>query len=316
MCIVGLSAASSCATTTSSPSKHPQTAAVNTTTRPTPGARSTAVRSTAPAPTVASHIVSIVVVYHDATRSTPARGATAAHAGRDLRTVVRWRTPIGDHPLRDVRPLVIFAPGFATSLASYATMLNDLAARDIIVAAPVFPGEGADIAGAPVQTDLNQEPCDIEFLARAMRSLPPSGLSRQTLSGPLFFAGHSDGATAALDATGNRPCNGPAAVAVIALSVRWVPWRVLGNPPASLFALTGDHDTVNPSERTTSAWRNAPGPAWLATVIGASHEAIAFDGPYRAAIDELLESFVLNAATPNSARSLIGSHDIVIRRRN
>jgi predicted dienelactone hydrolase len=67
----------------------------------------------------------------------------------------------------------------------------------VIVAAPELPGESAALVGSPSESDLANEPCDLEFVADSVEHEPPAGLAGAVARAPLVFAGHSDGATAA-----------------------------------------------------------------------------------------------------------------------
>jgi dienelactone hydrolase len=144
----------------------------------------------------------------DASRSTPARGSVAGHGGRSLPTSVFYPTSGGTFPL------LVFAHGFNVTPATYSTLLQYLANRGYVVAAPYFPGERSDVAGTPTQNDIPNEPGDLSFVISSVLGANADG------SSPLFgkvdgsrigAAGHSDGGIVA---------------AAIALNSATVDWRV------------------------------------------------------------------------------------------
>lgn len=237
-------------------------------------------------------VATTTVRYDDATRSTPTRGSEPAHAGRTLSTVLRWPTTTGGQRAPGPHPLVVFAHGYAAETSTYTSLLDDLAAAGAIVAAPELPGQSSALAGAPNETDLVNEPCDLEFVARSVMRSPPAALAGATAAAAVVFVGHSDGATAAAAAGYQlHACDGPRAVAVVALSVRDIVIDAGGMLPV-LLAVTGTADEVNPASNTAKLWSHVPAPAWLLTVDGGTHLGTFTTDPDRARIDALIASFV------------------------
>jgi predicted dienelactone hydrolase len=254
------------------------------------------------------NVARTIVVYTDGSRSTPTRGTERAHAGRVLRTIVRW--PITDagalSPGR--HPLVVFAHGYAVETSTYSALLDDLTAAGTIVAAPEFPGESAALPGTPNESDLVNEPCDLEFVAASLEDRPPAALSGALAHAPLVFAGHSDGATAAAWAGySTNACAGPTPSVVVALSSDDV--RVKGAGQGALPALlaaTGTDDQINPVANTERLWLHVPRPAWLLTVDGGTHLGTFTTDPDRARVDAVIAAFVLaHTVDPSVARRLV-----------
>ena len=278
---------------------------VETTTAPTTRSTTT---TTLP-PTTTTTIPRVVrvsettVVYSDGTRATPARGSVAGHAGRTLTTTIRWpatadgKLAPGDHPL------VVFAHGYNVRGNTYAALLDDLARAGAIVAAPELPGESTALAGPANENDLQNEPCDLRYLATAVKSHPPAALAEPLATAPVIYAGHSDGATAAVAAAyWQEPCAGPNAVAVVAMSPNdmSIDRAPSGGAPA-LLLMTGAADTINPAANTQRLWQHAPAPAWLVTLDGGSHLGTFTTDPARPAIDAIAAAFVMSRRVRNDA---------------
>jgi pimeloyl-ACP methyl ester carboxylesterase len=194
-------------------------------------------------------------------------------------------------------PLIVFAHGYNVSGATYAVLLDDLARAGIIVAAPEFPGESTAYPGPAVESDLANEPCDIEFVAESLEHHPPSQLSGALQNAleqaPLIVAGHSDGATAAAFAAYASTCSSVPIRAVVALSSDDVPMTGafrFGRAPA-LLAVTGTADEINPLAHTMALYEHVPGPAWLVTIDAGSHLGTFTTDPDLAHISAIVADF-------------------------
>lgn len=193
--------------------------------------------------------------------------------GRSLRTTVRWPVAHDGTVAPGRLPLLVFAPGFRSSGSTYAALLDELARSGIVVAAPEFPGESSALPGVAVESDLDNEPCDMEFVASSLEHDPPPPLRRALEGAPLIVGGHSDGAAAAAGAGYASTCSSIPIRAVVALSANDVPMTGasrFGTPPA-LLAMTGTADEVNPVAHTRALYQDAPTPAWLVTIDGGDH---------------------------------------------
>lgn len=245
-------------------------------------------------------------VFDDPSRASPARGTYPLHPGRSLRTTLRW--PVGsDGSVAPGRlPLIVFAHGYRVSGSTYSALLDDLTRAGIIVAAPEFPGESAALPGAAVESDLANEPCDMEFVAASLESNPPPALRRALQSSPMIVAGHSDGATAAAGAGYASSCSSVPIRGVVALSAADVPMTGasrFGTPPP-LLAMTGTADEVNPLTHTQSLYQHAPGPAWFVTIDGGDHLGTFTTDPDLALIGEVIADFTFMVADGDAAARL------------
>jgi alpha-beta hydrolase superfamily lysophospholipase len=248
--------------------------------------------------------------YIDPTRSTPPRGTLPAHPGRVLRTIVRWPVTRAGAPAPGRLPLVVFAHGYAVETRTYSALLDDLAAAGMIVAAPELPGESAALSGPPNESDLVNEPCDLEFVAASLEGEPPLALAGALAHAPLVFAGHSDGATAAATAGYSKlDCTGPKPAAIVALSSNDIRSQdVLRGSSPALLAATGTDDEINPVANTVSLWLHVPRPAWLLTVEGGTHLGTFTTDPDRTRVDAIIAAFILaHTVDLNTATRIIAS---------
>ncbi|MCU1455839.1 MAG: hypothetical protein JWN46_3985 [Acidimicrobiales bacterium] len=236
--------------------------------------------------------------FNDTSRASPRRGPYPAHTGRTLHTTLRWPVSESGQVAPGTLPLIVFAHGYDASAATYAAMLDDLARAGIVVAAPELPGESRALPGPTVETDLANEPCDLEFVAASLEHDPPPALRRALRNAPLIVAGHSDGATAAAGAAYASACSSVPIRAVVAMSANDVPMTDalrFGTPPA-LLAVTGSADEVNPPAHTQALYRHVAAPAWFVTVDGGRHLATFTSDPDRTSIDALIVDFVFLVA--------------------
>jgi Chlorophyllase enzyme len=249
-------------------------------------------------------------IYTDRTRSTPTRGTVPAHLGRVLRTIIRWPVTRAGTPAPGRLPLVVFAHGYAVETRTYSALLDDLAAAGMIVAAPELPGESAALSGPPNESDLVNEPCDLEFVAASLEGEPPLALAGALAHAPLVFAGHSDGATAAATAGYSKlDCTGPKPAAIVALSSNDIRSQdVLRGSSPALLAATGTDDEINPVANTVSLWLHVPRPAWLLTVEGGTHLGTFTTDPDRTRVDAIIAAFILaHTVDLNTATRIIAS---------
>jgi alpha-beta hydrolase superfamily lysophospholipase len=194
--------------------------------------------------------------------------------------------------------LVVFAHGYNVSAGTYSVMLDDLTRAGIVVAAFEAPGESTALPGPPVESDLVNEPCDIEFVAASLEHHGPGALRSELENAPLIVAGHSDGATAAAAAAYDSTCATLAVRAVVALSPNDVPMTAafrFGRPPP-LLAMTGSADEINPAPNTFALYQHVPGSAWLATISGGRHLATFTTDPELSRIDAMIADFVFMIA--------------------
>lgn len=240
-------------------------------------------------------------MFTDQTRRSVARGSVAAHSGRTLTTTLRWPVTAAGHLTPGPHPLVVFAHGYAVHAETYAPLLDDMTRAGAVVAAPELPGESTALPGPPNEADLDNEPCDLIFLAHALRSHPPPTLPSLG-NARIIFAGHSDGATAAVAAAyDDEPCARPHVAAVVAMSPNdmAIPSSMTDAP--ALLVMTGTADTINPPANTERLWRQAPAPAWLVTLDGGSHLGTFTTDAARPQIDAIIAAFVMSDRVSSGA---------------
>lgn len=196
-------------------------------------------------------------------QSRRAHFANGTSSARVLVTYVRVPTT-GRPPY----PLVIFAHGFALTPAPYAPLLDAWARAGYVVAAPLFPVEGANAPGGPSERDLVNEPRDLAFVLRRLTELLHGVVDPRRVA----FAGHSDGAEAALAASYDRRYRDTDVRASIILSGAAFPGFAgapAGSPP--LLAVQGTADPINPPATTSGYFRLMRRPKFLLSLLGASH---------------------------------------------
>ncbi|HEY5077059.1 MAG TPA: hypothetical protein VIJ48_06120, partial [Acidimicrobiia bacterium] len=225
-------------------------------------------------------------------------------------TIIRWPVTRAGAPAPGRLPLVVFAHGYAVETRTYSALLDELTAAGMIVAAPELPGESAALSGPPNESDLVNEPCDLEFVAASLEGEPPLALAGALAHAPLVFAGHSDGATAAAWAGySTLDCTGPKPTAIVALSSDDIrSQRVPRGSSPALLAATGTDDKINPVANTVSLWLHVPRPAWLLTIEGGTHLGTFTTDPDRTRVDALIAAFILaHTVDLNTATRIIGS---------
>lgn len=209
-----------------------------------------------------------------------------------MRTVVRWPVMSTGDPIVERLPLVVFAHGFRVSVDTYRDLLDAVAASGMVVAAAELPGESSALEGTPNESDLSNEPCDLEAVAASLTGAPPPALAGHLADAPVVFMGHSDGATAAAAAGFEvHSCRGPRAVAVVALSSNDIAITV-PTPQPALLAITGTIDEVNPAPNTERLWSHVAGSAWLLTVDGGTHLGLFTSDAIRPEIEAVIVTFV------------------------
>jgi dienelactone hydrolase len=252
-------------------------------TRPASGAET----STAADPGPPYEVRQLHLTFVDLTRPTVARPPEPASGSRILRTTV-WMPAAG----RGSWPLVVFGHGFGVSASTYYDLLATLASAGFVVAAPDFPGSSSALPGRADEQDIRQEPCDLLYVAGQLESASLAGQGIRAGAvrrGAVALGGQSDGATSAAFAALTDPagtCGGPAVAAVVAFSAR--PVTVRPGADATVLAVTGTADPVNPPANTRALFSAAPAPAYLLTTAGDGHLAPSTTSPHRAAIDAVV----------------------------
>jgi hypothetical protein len=218
------------------------------------------------------------------------RAIRLPHGRREPRTLVtyvrypalggRSRTDLLDAPAARAGgpfPLVVFGHGFALTPTLYARLLRSWAQAGYVVAAPVFPLENANAPGGPDESDLVNQPSDMQFVisrllaASRARTGPLAGLLD---AGHVAVAGHSDGAETALAVAYSRTFRDPRVRAAVILSGAEMPgvggFSFPRGSPA-LLATQGTSDIVNEPWFTNAFFKLAGPPKYLLRLLGAGH---------------------------------------------
>lgn len=207
--------------------------------------------------------VGSVHAYRFVDRSRVAHFSDGRTGSRVLVTDVRIPTT-GRRPF----PLIVFAHGFALLPSTYARLLDAWTRAGYVVAAPVFPVEGATAPGGPSQSDLINEPADIRFVITQLLTRLRGVVDPQRIG----VAGQSDGGVAALAAGFDARFRDPRIDAGAVLSGAPVAgWTHAppGSPP--LLAVQGTADTINPPASASYYFPRMRRPKYLLWLVGAPH---------------------------------------------
>jgi alpha-beta hydrolase superfamily lysophospholipase len=173
-------------------------------------------------------------------------------------------------------PLVMFVHGAGTGPQTYQPMIESLAARGYVVAAPAFPESSSpDIVG----TSRAQELAEPQALALAqvierVRTGGSEGVPIASLltPGQLHLVGHSLGAATVLTAAYNSCCRLPEVTSVSALSPILLEtsgeFDIQGAP---LLLIHGARDDVIPLDTAQDIYASAAPPKYLVVFEEAGH---------------------------------------------
>ncbi len=120
------------------------------------------------------------------------------------------------------------------------------------------------------ESDLQNEPLDIEFVASALLE-PGSPVRGLVDPSRIALAGHSDGGEAALDASWQNGAPGTVTFqALLAMSVRPLETTLAPrNPP--LLVTQGDQDAIDSPSLGEQAFADAAPPKYLTIIHGGGH---------------------------------------------
>jgi dienelactone hydrolase len=206
---------------------------------------------------------------------------------RTLVTVVRYPAdgPPGAMDIRNAAParaagpfpLIVFGHGFAVTPATYYRLLRAWTQAGYVVAAPVFPLEGANTPGGPNESDLVNQPRDMSFVISSLLSVSASAHALLTgLIAPrqIAVSGQSDGGETALAVAYDRSYRDRRVRAAVILSGAQIPSvAALAFPTGApaLLAAQGTADTTNLPRNTYTFFALARRPKFLLQLIGAPH---------------------------------------------
>lgn len=206
---------------------------------------------------------------------------------RTLVTVVRYPAdgPPGAMDIRNASParaagpfpLIVFGHGFAVTPGTYYRLLRAWAQAGYVVAAPVFPLEGANSPGGPDESDLVNQPRDMSFVISSLLSLSASAnapLAGLIAPRQIAVSGQSDGGETALAVAFDRYYRDRRVRAAVILSGAQIPSvasLVFSADAPPLLAAQGTADTINLPRNTYAFFQRARRPKFLLQLIGAPH---------------------------------------------
>jgi hypothetical protein len=242
----------------------------------------------------------------DSSRSTPPADGDPGEASRTLPTVVLYPAdgPVsapetaGAAPSHLGRPfpLLVFAHGYDSSPAVYATLLRAWASAGYVVAAPSFPRA---TAGGPLdEDDVDNQPGDLSYVITRMLAMAGPGGQLAGVVDPAHVgvAGHSDGASTTAGIGYNSCCRDGrvAADAVMEGDLHdypggsWFPSARL----APLLVIQGDSDELNPPELGQAVYNGGRSPRYLLWLINAQHlEPYTTDTDHLAVVEAVTTAF-------------------------
>lgn len=234
--------------------------------------------------------------------------------GKPLNRDERDARPLGSGPF----PLVVFGHGFALTPVTYAYLLRKWARAGFVVAAPVFPLGNRNAPGGPNESDLIEQPADLDFVISrlvAASKIRGNPFYRLVDSTRIAVAGHSDGGDSALASGYGSRFRDPRIKAVVVLSGAEIPGLggysfAPGTPP--LLACQGTADRLNPPILTAQFYDLASRPKFLLTLPGAPHLApYTWEEPQRSIVAavtiEFLDHYLRDGPLPGLASTLRGS---------
>src|SRR4051794_1910579 len=258
--------------------------------------------SGAQAPAVSRAVGVVNETFVDHKRPTAANGDCAKITSRTLPTMVFYpavgtapSTAAETNAAPDTRggpyPLIVFAHGFGATARSYQPLLEYLASRGYVVAAPTFPLTSGDSSCGPIAGDFVNQPDDQSFVIdsvlhqSAAKSGPLAGLVDRTAIGA---AGHSNGAVTTWGLVGNTAVRDRRidAAVILAGTLEKFPngrFDLAHAPPVLL--VHGSNDSLIPYDLGVAAFNQARGPKGLLTIAGGSHGSASGPLAYTAAGD-------------------------------
>jgi len=241
--------------------------------------------------------------------------------GRKLTVQVRYPVLVGGKSAARYGPfpVVVFAHGFETMPATYASLLDAWVSAGFVVVAPIFPDENEVTAeqdgaftnptvAANLESDEFNEPDDIPFVLKQLAALNASG-SGAAVSGLLdlskvALAGQSDGG----DVVASLVFDKVYASKLAAMPVAPKAVAVLsgapfprdedsysasdGSPP--LLLVQSDEDTCNPPESATTLYSDvsADPSKWFVELLDVGHlPPYMGEAPWAEVVDKVTTTF-------------------------
>jgi predicted dienelactone hydrolase len=257
-------------------------------------------------------VATLTVTLVDPTRSTPARGSTAASSSRTLTVTISY--PVTKSAAQF--PLVVFVHGYDVDAATYADLEQEIAQEGFVVAAPDFPLSSSALAGE-AERDIVEQAADVSFVITSLldESSRPTALAGLIADTKVGVIGHSDGAVTAAGVAFNDDDADPRIGAAVTLSGAeaffpgsWFDASSSTGELPALLAIHGTADEINPFAASETLFDDATGPKWLVGVTGGSHLEPFTSDPVRARVASLVATF-FHAQLEGEADAFAGMDD-------
>lgn len=228
-----------------------------------------------PATTIggAHPVATYETTFVDTTRSTPPLDAYPGAPTRTLPTTVWYPTDRQNGPY----PLVVFAHGYDTTPATYASLLSRIAQAGYVVAAPVYPILSGEPAGPSDTEGWNDLWPDTWFVTTKVLDLSASGggvLGHLIDGQRIAVAGHSDGGYIAFG-DGFQPFRlDPRVRAVVSYAASLAYAGAYQPNGRAILHVHSDTDPYNPYDEAV-AWdaTNLQEPKTVMSLVDATHLA-------------------------------------------
>jgi poly(3-hydroxybutyrate) depolymerase len=202
-------------------------------------------------------------LFEDLSRGTARTSASAATATRKLPTLVITPKANGKK-----FPLFVFGHGLGGEPVLYQPLLEAIAARGYVVAAPTFPLSSRKSPGGPSLFDEPNQPADMSFVITKL-------LTDATVDPELVVVGgHSLGAITTIDLVANSCCfdkRVDAAVMVAGTANVFTSGALFDSPAVPSLFVHGDKDATVSYALGYSTWKAVLAPKWFLTVNGGDH---------------------------------------------
>lgn len=239
----------------------------------------------------------------DASRPTASHGSVGAQPERTLATLVYYPAtgPVGGAPVdgappatdQGPYPLIVFGAGSRIE-ERYGDLLRSWAASGYVVAAPTFPFSASQDPADRSLDDYPNQPADMSFVARELvrLSAEEAGPLRGLIDAErIGAAGVALGGITTLGLVANTCCQDPrfkAAAVMAANQAAFGDGEYFRAPGPPLLVLHGDRDDTIPYADARKTFIDAPGPAFLVTILGGGHS-----DPFIGPVDQPMNAVTL-----------------------
>jgi predicted dienelactone hydrolase len=176
-------------------------------------------------------------------------------------------------------PLLVFSPGYDSSVEAYSTLLTDWASAGFVVAAPMYPHTDPSNPGALDENDIANHPADLRYVITTLLDAghgPGTVLSGLIDANEIGVVGHSDGADVSLAVAANSCCQDPRVKAAAIMSgaeLASFGGRYVFSDRVPLLVAQGNADSINLPACSAQISDGAGSNKYYLDLIGAPHKA-------------------------------------------